>query len=57
MSDLRIYDRNGSLRESLVAAQKRIRKEEGSELSLSQVAHRLVHLGKRSLEQRPEVGE
>lgn len=50
MSDVRIYDRNGNLRESLEAAQKQILEEEGSELSLSQVAHRLIHLGKRALD-------
>lgn len=51
MSDLRIYDRNGDTRECLVAAQKRIQQEEGARLSLSQVAHRLIYLGKRTLDQ------
>lgn len=50
MSDLRIYDRNGSARKCLLAAQKRIKIEEGAELSLSQVAHRLIHLGRRALD-------
>ncbi len=54
MSNLRIYDKSGNLRESLEAAQKRILEEEGAELSLSQVAHRLIHLGKRSLDRHGE---
>lgn len=54
MSDVRIYDRNGNLRETLEAAQRRILEEEGAELSLSQVAHRLIHSGKRSLDRPGE---
>ncbi len=51
MPDLRLYDKDGNLRESLEAAQKRILRDEGAELSLSQVARRLIHIGQRSLDQ------
>lgn len=53
-SELRIYDRSGSLREAIEAERERLRLEEGTELSFSQAAHRLIHMGKRALEQTDE---
>tara|TARA_R110000796_G_scaffold18489_10_gene56000 strand:- start:2519 stop:2692 length:174 start_codon:yes stop_codon:yes gene_type:complete len=49
MSDLRINDRKGTLREAVEAERARL-KSEGIDLSFSQAAHRLIHLGKRALE-------
>ena len=49
MSDLRINDRKGKLREAVEAERERL-KAEGIDLSFSQAAHRLIHLGQRALE-------
>lgn len=49
MSDLRINDRKGKLREAVEAERERL-KAEGIDLSFSQAAHRLIYLGQRSLE-------